>query len=118
MGGRLSAMVSTTRVPKSIQARTNRVWNNQSTIGCHPLRRRAWHFTRVTVPAGLGDCRCALAAQHLTRLVVKGEAVIAEEHLLGGLGERIRDVRQGPDGLLYLLTDSATGRVLRLRPSP
>ena len=33
------------------------------------------------------------------------------------LGERIRDVRQGPDGFVYLLTDSPQGRILRLRPA-
>jgi glucose/arabinose dehydrogenase len=35
---------------------------------------------------------------------------------LSELGERIRDVRQGPDGLLYLLTDSSNGRLIRLLP--
>ena len=40
----------------------------------------------------------------------------AEEHLLQDLGERIRDVRQGPDGHIYLLTDSRNGRILRLDP--
>ncbi len=60
----------------------------------------------------------ALAGQHLTRLVLDGEAVVAEERLLTDLGERIRDVRQGPDGLLYVLTDSSQGKVLRLRPAP
>lgn len=42
--------------------------------------------------------------------------VVREEKLLGELGERIRDVRQGPDGLLYVLTDSARGRLIRLLP--
>ena len=37
--------------------------------------------------------------------------------MLRELGERIRDVRQGPDGFVYLLTDSPQGRILRLRPS-
>jgi glucose/arabinose dehydrogenase len=37
--------------------------------------------------------------------------------LFGELGERLRDVRAGPDGALYLLTDSAAGRVLRVRPA-
>lgn len=50
----------------------------------------------------------------LHRLEIVGDKVIAEERLLQGLGERIRDVRQGPDGALYLLTDSPTGRLLRL----
>ena len=50
----------------------------------------------------------------LHRLEIVGDKVMAEERLLQELGERIRDVRQGPDGALYLLTDSPTGRLLRL----
>jgi len=42
--------------------------------------------------------------------------VIREHQLLASLGERIRDVRQGPDGLLYVLTDQARGRLIRLLP--
>ena len=42
--------------------------------------------------------------------------VVREHKLLDGDGERIRDVRQGPDGLLYVLTDSPRGRLLRLQP--
>ncbi len=52
----------------------------------------------------------------LVRLTVKGEAILSEERLMQDVGERIRDVRQGPDGLIYLLTDSPEGRVLRLAP--
>jgi aldose sugar dehydrogenase len=40
--------------------------------------------------------------------------VVAEEHLLGDLGQRIRDVRQGPDGAIYVLTDE--GSLLRVTP--
>lgn len=42
--------------------------------------------------------------------------VVREHKLLADLGERIRDVRQGPDGLLYVLTDNARGRLIRLQP--
>jgi aldose sugar dehydrogenase len=42
--------------------------------------------------------------------------VVREHKLLADLGERIRDVRQGPDGLLYVLTDQARGRLIRLLP--
>jgi glucose/arabinose dehydrogenase len=48
--------------------------------------------------------------------VLEGERVVGEEALLKDLGERIRDVRNGPDGALWVLTDSAEGRVLRLVP--
>jgi aldose sugar dehydrogenase len=59
----------------------------------------------------------ALAGRALHRLVVDGEKVVGEEKLLTGLGERIRDVRMGPDEALWLLTDSPEGRVLRLVPN-
>ena len=39
-----------------------------------------------------------------------------QEPLLTGLDERIRDVRAGPDGFIYMLTDSYDGRLLRLEP--
>lgn len=52
----------------------------------------------------------------LHRLEVAAGKVQHEEQLLQGHGERIRDVRQGPDGLLYLLTDSPQGRLVRLQP--
>jgi glucose/arabinose dehydrogenase len=42
--------------------------------------------------------------------------VVREERLLGDLGERIRDVQQGPDGYLYVLTDNPKGRLMRLVP--
>ncbi|MCL4758572.1 MAG: sorbosone dehydrogenase family protein [Rhodocyclaceae bacterium] len=59
----------------------------------------------------------ALRGQMLVRLELDGERVVREERLLTGLGSRIRDVRQGPDGLLYLL-DESHGRILRLEPLP
>jgi glucose/arabinose dehydrogenase len=55
-----------------------------------------------------------LRGQQLVRLTVDGNRVTGEERLLENLGERIRDVRQGPDGWLYLLTDSNDGRIVRL----
>lgn len=59
----------------------------------------------------------ALKYRLLVRLELDGERVVAEERMLDDLGERIRDVRQGPDGLIYLLTDNDPGRVLRLEPA-
>jgi aldose sugar dehydrogenase len=58
----------------------------------------------------------ALAGQHLTRLVLDGEKIVAEERLLTNLSERIRDVRMGPDGALYVLTDHPQGQLLKLTP--
>lgn len=59
----------------------------------------------------------ALAGQMLVRLSTQGERVTGEERLLTDIGERIRDVRQGPDGYLYLLSDDAKGKILRVRPA-
>lgn len=52
----------------------------------------------------------------LVRLTLKDNRVTGEERYLSELGERLRDVRQGPDGLLYFITDSSSGRILRLEP--
>lgn len=59
----------------------------------------------------------ALAGQMLVRLSTQGETVTGEERLLTTIGERIRDVVQGPDGFLYLLTDEDNGKILRVRPA-
>jgi aldose sugar dehydrogenase len=57
-----------------------------------------------------------LRGQTLIRLTLDGRSVVGEERLLTDLGARFRDVRQGPDGWLYALTDGADGRLLRLEP--
>jgi glucose/arabinose dehydrogenase len=48
---------------------------------------------------------------------MKEGKVAQEERYLGDVGERIRDVRQAPDGSLYLLTDAGNGRILRVTPA-
>ena len=53
----------------------------------------------------------------LVRLEMSDGRVTKEERYLGELGERIRDVKQGPDGFVYLVTDSGMGRVLRVKPA-
>jgi glucose/arabinose dehydrogenase len=60
-----------------------------------------------------------MGSTNLVRLTLKGEQIVGEERLLQDLQpqrERIRDVRQGPDGAIYLLTDSPKGRILKLVP--
>ncbi len=52
----------------------------------------------------------------LVRLVLEGAKVVKEERYRGELGTRIRDVQQGPDGLIYLVTDAGDGRLLRVGP--
>jgi glucose/arabinose dehydrogenase len=59
----------------------------------------------------------ALAGTHLRRLDMKGDKVQMQEILLSSLQQRIRDVRQGPDGLLYVITDESNGRLVRLDPA-
>ena len=59
----------------------------------------------------------ALKFELVSRLTLNGDKVVAEERLLEDLDERIRDVRQGPDGALYLLTDSGDGRIIRIEPA-
>jgi glucose/arabinose dehydrogenase len=58
-----------------------------------------------------------LASTALVRLEVDGEKVTKEERLLRDMGERIRDVRVGPDGALWLLTDSSRGMLLKVTPA-
>ncbi len=59
----------------------------------------------------------SLKFSQLVRLELKGNTVIHEERLLTGKFGRIRDVSQGPGGLIYLLTDSGNGKLLRLSPA-
>ena len=58
----------------------------------------------------------ALSGRALVRLAIEGDRVTGEEHLLTDLRARIREVVQGPDGALYLLTDDSEGKLLRLTP--
>jgi glucose/arabinose dehydrogenase len=57
-----------------------------------------------------------LRAQSLLRLQLDGKTVAGEESLLRSAMLRIRDVRQGPDGYLYILSDGADGQLMRLQP--
>ncbi|MGF6283000.1 PQQ-dependent sugar dehydrogenase [Pseudomonas silensiensis] len=56
----------------------------------------------------------ALVSQELIRLQFDGDKVVHEERLLGELNKRIRDVRQGPDGYLYVLTDEDDGALYKV----
>ena len=58
----------------------------------------------------------ALADRNLIRLSLDGNRIVGEERLLGDLDARIRDVRVGKDGSVYVLTDEGDGRLLRLQP--
>lgn len=72
-------------------------------------------YTGTLMPEWQGNLFLgSLTGQALWRLTLAGDTVVAREALYASLGERIRDVKQGPDGALYLLTDSATGRIVRI----
>jgi glucose/arabinose dehydrogenase len=70
-------------------------------------------------PEWVGDLFVSTLAERSVRRVMRGKGEVSgeEEILFTELGERIRDVRTGPDGALYLLTDSQEGRVLRVVPA-
>ena len=89
-----------------------------------------WHWTPSIAPSGMafytGDLfpgwkgsliNGALKFELVSRLTLDGDKAVKEERILQGLHERIRDVRQGPDGAIYLLTDNEAGRILRVAPA-
>ena len=72
-------------------------------------------YTADAIPGWTGNLFVGgLARPGLYRLTLDGDRVTGEERLLADLGKRIRDVRQGPDGALYLLTDAPNGEILRI----
>ena len=76
-------------------------------------------YTGDRFPRWKGDLFVgALRDQMLVRLKLDGEKVVREERMLRGALGRIRDVRAGPDGYLYLLNDSSSGVLARLEPAP
>jgi glucose/arabinose dehydrogenase len=77
----------------------------------------AQFYTGNAFPAWRGSLFIGgLASQRLVRLVIKDNRVVGEEHLLTERGQRIRDVRQGHDGSLYIVTDQANGELWRITP--
>lgn len=74
-------------------------------------------YTGGLFPAWKGNFFAGgLNGAHIERLVIEGAQVVAKEILLADFGERIRDVRQGPDGALWVLTDGEESKVLRIVP--
>src|SRR5918993_2168069 len=73
-------------------------------------------YTGSLFPAWRGSLLIGgLVARGVVRLTLQGQQVTGEERI--SLGQRIRDVRQGPDGAVYVLTDEASGEILRLTPA-
>ncbi|HET8769733.1 MAG TPA: PQQ-dependent sugar dehydrogenase [Gemmatimonadaceae bacterium] len=74
-------------------------------------------YTADVIPGWQGSVLIgSMTPGALVRLVLEDGRVVKEERYLGDLDERIRDVQVGPDGFVYVVTDSETGRVLRVRP--
>lgn len=77
----------------------------------------AQFYTGAAFPAWRGSLFVgALREQRLVRLIIKDNRVVGEEHLLADRGQRIRDVRQGPDGALYVVTDETSGELWKITP--
>jgi glucose/arabinose dehydrogenase len=74
-------------------------------------------YTGGAFPAWRGSLFVgALKEKRLVRLEVENDRVTGEEHLLTERGQRVRDVRQGPDGMLYLVTDETNGELWKITP--
>jgi aldose sugar dehydrogenase len=77
----------------------------------------AQFYTGAAFPAWRGSLFIgALKEQRLVRLVIKDNRVTGEEHLLAERGQRIRDLRQGSDGALYIVTDETNGELWKIIP--
>ncbi|HSJ95956.1 MAG TPA: PQQ-dependent sugar dehydrogenase, partial [Myxococcota bacterium] len=77
----------------------------------------AQFYTGDAFPAWRGSLFVGgLISESLVRLTLDGDRVTGEEHLLGDRGRRVRDVRQGPDGALYVVTDEADGELWKIAP--
>ena len=77
----------------------------------------AQFYTGDAFPAWRGNLFVgALRDMRLVRLVMQDGRVVGEEHLLGNRNQRVRDVRQGPDGALYVVTDMPEGELWKIAP--
>jgi aldose sugar dehydrogenase len=77
----------------------------------------AQFYTGESFPAWKGNLFVGgMKDTRLVRLVLEGDRVVGEEHLLADRGQRVRDVRQGPDGALYIVTDQENGELWKITP--
>jgi glucose/arabinose dehydrogenase len=77
----------------------------------------AQFYTGTAFPEWKGNLFIgAMGQQRLVRLTLENDRVTGEEHLLTDRNQRVRDVRQGPDGALYLVTDADNGQLLKIAP--
>jgi len=72
-------------------------------------------YTSTAIPEWKNNLFIAgLASKHLIRLIIRDDKVVGEERFMDQLGFRLRDVQQGPDGALYVVTDTPEGRIYRI----
>ncbi|RZI80817.1 MAG: PQQ-dependent sugar dehydrogenase [Rubrivivax sp.] len=77
----------------------------------------AQFYTGSAFPAWQGSLFIgSLKEKRLVRLVIENDRVVGEEHLLTDRNQRVRDVRQGPDGALYVVTDQLNGELWKITP--
>jgi glucose/arabinose dehydrogenase len=77
----------------------------------------AQYYTGAAFPAWRGSLFVgSLVQKSLVRLVIEGNRVVGEEHLLADRDQRVRDVRQGPEGELYVVTDERNGELWKITP--
>jgi glucose/arabinose dehydrogenase len=79
----------------------------------------AQFYTGDAFPAWRGSLFVgSLKDKRLVRLTLENDRVTGEEHLLADRSQRVRDVRQGPDGALYVVTDQSNGELWQIAPRP
>ena len=104
-------------IPRRV-ARRCRAWSRRCIGGRSRPPSAAWRSDAPRFPAWRHSLFIgALAERNLIRLTLDGDKVVAQERLLGERGKRIRDVRVGPDGHVYVLTDESPGELLRIAPA-
>ena len=103
-----------------------KAWRRRSSCGFLPLRPRGWpfytgdRFARWKGNVFVGSMQTGRipGTGHLERIVFNARTEeLRRESLLVELRQRIREVREGPDGLRYLLTDEDDGALLRIEPA-
>ena len=102
-------------VPKADEYVTHQVKPNFRALGPR-VGKRMPALKRALADADGAALLAELDAEGRVRLEVEGDTITSEERLLDGDYGRIRDVVQGPDGFLYLLTDARNGKLLRISP--
>ena len=123
--GRSSATAATIAAPTCRRRRTRTAWSGRTSCGCRRSRCRAWCSTPATAsPTGSATCSSAACAKARSPAPANSQRIVfndnweelRRESLLRDLHQRIRDVRQGPDGLLYVLTEEDAAALLKIEP--